>query len=191
MTLFYLFRHGETDMNKQRRWQGKSIDSLLNENGRRQAENLACQMKDSGIEIIYSSPLKRALETADIVGRTLNVPVLSDERFIEGSLGDAEGMVAEDIEKTFPFIFRQWHILDEEHMDVRFPNGDSKREMQTRMLQAMKSVAEQSYQTVGIVAHSAVIRYFLLSMNVLLPNIPHDRPLIVSFDNGVFSAVRI
>ena len=64
---FYVFRHGETELNRQKRWQGSGMDYELNESGRQQAEELAQKLAGKGLEIIFSSPLKRALQTAETV----------------------------------------------------------------------------------------------------------------------------
>ena len=66
---FYIFRHGETDYNAQKRWQGQGIDIDLNKTGLKQAEDLAEKMQHLGLEIIYSSPLKRARQTAEFVAK--------------------------------------------------------------------------------------------------------------------------
>ena len=186
MTTFFVFRHGQTDMNKQRRWQGKSVDSPLNDEGRRQARLLAKKMAQSRLDIIYSSPLKRALETAQIIGEALRVPVVADDRLTEASLGDTEGKTAEDIRRLFPKEFADWHNLDDAFLDARFPHGESKREIQQKMIAAMTDLAQKPYQNIGVAAHSAVIRYFILSMGVRMPDIPHDRALKIVFDDGVF-----
>ena len=64
---FYLFRHGETDYNKEHRWQGCGIDVSLNSRGIIQAQELASRLRECRIEHIYSSGLKRALQTAQMV----------------------------------------------------------------------------------------------------------------------------
>ena len=71
----YLFRHGQTDANKELRWQGCGINLSLNEEGRVQAFSVLEKLRNAGLECIFSSPLKRALETAEIVAEALNLPV--------------------------------------------------------------------------------------------------------------------
>ena len=61
---FYVFRHGQTDMNLAGRWQGSGIDVPLNETGLQQARQLAEELRYSGIQAVISSPLKRAVQTA-------------------------------------------------------------------------------------------------------------------------------
>ena len=76
MVDFYIFRHGETDINKQKRWQGSGTDVDLNETGRAQAACLFDKLKDKKLEIIYSSPLIRAYHTAQIAAKPLGIEVV-------------------------------------------------------------------------------------------------------------------
>lgn len=89
-TEFYFLRHGETDWNLQGRAQGQT-DVPLNENGRAQARAAQSLTKDLPIKTICSSPLARALETAQIIRETLNCPLEVVEDLRECSWGDCEG----------------------------------------------------------------------------------------------------
>ena len=88
---FYLFRHGQTDMNLARRWQGRLIDAPLNPTGIRQAETLADAVKPLRIQAVFSSPLLRAVQTAKIVVAAIGAPLFIDDGLIEGCFGEAEG----------------------------------------------------------------------------------------------------
>ena len=88
----YLIRHGETDWNLWGRVQGRE-DIPLNETGRKQAKKCADALEKSGAKIIVSSPLARAVETADIISGSLNsAKVIIDEALIERDFGDLSGM---------------------------------------------------------------------------------------------------
>lgn len=176
MKEFYVFRHGETEMNRLRKWQGRGIDLPLNENGRRQASELAERLKGLGLEAIFSSPLKRALETAQIAAGVLNVPVIVKENLTEGSFGVAEGKTREEIAAMYPDVSDAWHNLDADFMDACFQGGESKRQIQSRVLQALSEIAVLPYQRVGISVHSAVIRYLLLYFGIKQQQIPHGEP---------------
>ena len=78
---FYIFRHGETELNRRRRWQGSGTDYDLTEDGVSQAEELSAKLAGKGIEVIYSSPLLRARHTAEIAARMLKVPVKTEADF--------------------------------------------------------------------------------------------------------------
>ena len=89
--ILYIIRHGETDWNRIHRVQGRT-DIPLNEYGRHLAEETADGMKDLSIDLCYTSPLKRARETAQIILRDRAVPIFDDARIQEMSFGSYEGM---------------------------------------------------------------------------------------------------
>lgn len=94
----YLTRHGQTEWNVLKKIQGK-VDIELNENGKEQAKQIGEKLKNTKIDLIICSPLKRAKETAEIINSYLNVPIIFDERISERSFGEFEGMNIE----TFDF----------------------------------------------------------------------------------------
>jgi 2,3-bisphosphoglycerate-dependent phosphoglycerate mutase len=99
MTTLLLVRHGETDWNAERRWQGHA-DVPLNDCGREQAHALAEELASDGVDAIYTSDLSRARETADIVGARLGVPVSVDPDLREIDVGPLEGLTADEA-RTF------------------------------------------------------------------------------------------
>lgn len=89
--MLYIVRHGETDWNRQKKVQGHT-DIPLNEYGRHLAEETAEGMKDIPIDIGYTSPLKRARETAEIILKERNIPLLDEPRIQEIGFGIYEGI---------------------------------------------------------------------------------------------------
>ena len=94
MTTLLVVRHGETDWNAERRWQGHA-DVPLNDRGREQATALAEQLAGERIDAIYTSDLSRARVTAEIVGARVGVPVVVDPDLREIDVGSREGLVGE------------------------------------------------------------------------------------------------
>ncbi len=92
----YMMRHGETDWNKKHLWQGQT-DIPLNAKGRYVAELTREGMKEIHLDIAFCSPLCRAKETAEIVLRGRNVPLIVDERIIEMGFGPLEGKDMRDV----------------------------------------------------------------------------------------------
>jgi broad specificity phosphatase PhoE len=105
VTTLLLARHGETDWNRDRRWQGHS-NTPLNELGREQARELAESL--DGIDAVYSSDLARSRETAEIVADRLGLEVQVDERLRERSFGAWEGLTMEEIEERFQEAHDRW-----------------------------------------------------------------------------------
>jgi broad specificity phosphatase PhoE len=103
VTTLLLVRHGETDWNAERRWQGHA-DVPLNDRGREQAHALAEELASERIDAIYTSDLSRARETAGIVGERLAVPVLVEPDLREIDVGPLEGLTADEAK-----AFEGWH----------------------------------------------------------------------------------
>ena len=94
MTTLLLVRHGETDWNAERRWQGHA-DVPLNDRGREQARTLADRLAGERIDAIYTSDLGRARETAEILAARLGVPVVTDPDLREIDVGSREGLTGD------------------------------------------------------------------------------------------------
>ena len=89
--LIYIIRHGETDWNTKRLLQG-ATDIPLNQNGIEVARLTAKALKDVPFDVIYTSPLSRAVQTAEIMRRDRDIPIIPDERLKEISFGPYEGL---------------------------------------------------------------------------------------------------
>ena len=106
VTTLLFVRHGETDWNRDGRWQGHS-DTQLNDAGREQARRVAGELDD--VDVIYSSDLARARETADIIAAQLgDLEVNVDQRLRERSFGAWEGRTAPEIEADFAEQHARW-----------------------------------------------------------------------------------
>ena len=103
--MVYYFRHGETEWNKEHRYQG-AMNSPLTPNGKKQIE-LICTIFEKEPLLpnplkVYVSPLGRAVETAEILGKHINIEIVQDERLREISLGSWDGMTQNEIRRIFP-----------------------------------------------------------------------------------------
>lgn len=182
---FYIFRHGQTDYNLERRWQGCGIDSELNANGLEQAHKLAERLRPFQLEVVYSSPLKRALKTAEIVGETLNIPVKVNSGIIEGCFGEAEGMLKSEVGQRWPAIFKEWYAPAND-LNVGFPGGETKLQMQNRMLQAMEEIVKAPQRVFGIATHGSSIRYLLLYYGRKPSLMPNTALFHLVWEDGVW-----
>ena len=153
MTTILLARHGETDWNSERRWQGHA-DRPLNEVGREQARELAETLTDRAIDVVYSSDLVRAHETALIVGQRLGLPVGVDAGLREVDVGDWSGRVHSEIEGLDPDGYRRWR-----EGGKGWAGGESYEEMGERVVAAVLGLAARHPgETVLIVTHGGSIR---------------------------------
>lgn len=153
MTLFYVIRHGETDYNRNGRYQGQS-DIPLNEEGLRQTVLLANRMAAVPLDIIYSSPLMRAQETARAMagGRT----VALDPRLQEIDVGRCQGLTNPEIARQMPDF---WAQMQKEPDRTPFPGGENAYDLQKRSVEAMWAIRER-YPTgrVAVVTHGGVLK---------------------------------
>ncbi len=156
MTTFCLIRHG-TYEGMQRFLAGRKLGINLNNGGRREAELLGRALKDSPIEAIYSSPLERALETAEAVARPLNLDVRVRDGLNEIDYGDWAGT-------TFAVLSNQseWQRFNTFRSRTRIPGGESMQEAQTRILNELESLSGVHPDgVIAVVSHSDMIKAVL------------------------------
>ena len=135
---FYIFRHGETDWNKERRFQG-STDIPLNETGKEQALELKSKFQNLDVTHILCSDLIRAKQTAEIVFSDQNIKVEYFKELQECHLGDIEGMYRDEFDENYgDHFWEKWKNVNGEHMDFRFPNAESPREHLERLLRCLE-----------------------------------------------------
>ena len=121
MTTLLLARHGETDWNREQRFQGHA-DPPLNQTGRAQAVDLAVALAGEPLAAVYSSPLRRALETAEIVAAAHGQEPVTVDALLEVDVGSWQGLTRAEIEERYPDQFARW--LD--HVDgFGFEDGES------------------------------------------------------------------
>lgn len=146
MTRLYLVRHGETEWNRLRRIQGSS-DIPLNDTGRAQAVAVAEILSGHSFDVIVSSPLSRALETATIIANRLSMPLpLMFGELVERNYGDAEGSNSDDLAQRYP-------------PGTEIPGQETRAQVTERVIGVLHELA-QRYPEADIlaVAHGGVIR---------------------------------
>jgi len=144
MTTLLLARHGETDWNREGRWQGWA-DPPLNEAGRAQAQALAEQLRTTPFDAVYSSDLRRAHETAVIVAAPHAVPVVSDPGLREIDVGSWSGLTREEIARRFPGAER--------------PDGETRGEHLARVLHTVERIARAHVgERLLVVSHGGTMR---------------------------------
>ncbi len=153
--VLFLFRHGQTDWNREGRLQGHT-DTPLNATGLAQAEALAQRLLAHRLDAVVSSDLTRALTTARIIAEISGVPLLTDSGLREVSVGLAEGMLWEEAKARFGAeLTERWYSDD----NVAFPGGETGYETLTRGLAALRRVALTSpYRRLAVSTHGAMVR---------------------------------
>lgn len=152
MTEIVLVRHGETDWNAERRVQGHA-DPSLNERGREQARVLAQTMNGETFDAVYSSDLRRARETADILVGAAGLPPVLDPDLREAEMGSWSGLTVDDIQHRFPEQWARRRAGEQGH------DGETRAEVAERVLAAMRRIATaHPGGRVLVVSHGGAIR---------------------------------
>jgi len=165
LTEILLARHGETDWNRDNRFQGHA-DPPLNEIGRGQAEELAATLAHEPIAAVYSSPLRRALETAETVAARHELAPITVEALREVDVGSWQGLTRAQVETRFPEQFRRW--LD---YGPGWEDGETHEQMGERVLAALRELAHlHPDKHILVVTHGGPIRAALARAE----GIPHN-----------------
>ena len=143
------------------RFRGRA-DLALDDTGRRQAEAAALRLKAEHVAAIYSSPLKRALETASIIAKRLNISAQPLEGLIDIDFGSWQGLSPEEAAKQDSQLYKEW--LEHPHL-VRFPKGESLDVVRDRVLAAVNELAaKHKDETVILVSHKVVCQVLMCAM---------------------------
>jgi 2,3-bisphosphoglycerate-dependent phosphoglycerate mutase len=154
MTELILLRHGETDWNRELRFQGH-VDVSLNAIGLEQAQRLAGRLAGETAHQVYASDLLRARQTAEPVSRQLGLAAVTDSALREQSFGQVDGMRVDDIKAQHPQAWEGWLQF---HEDYCMPEGETTRQFHTRVMDAVRRiVAAHPGQTLVVVTHGGVL----------------------------------
>jgi len=152
-TTILLARHGETDWNAVGRWQGHT-DRALTERGRHQAVELAERLANDEIDAVYSSDLRRAVETAEPVAKRLGLPLQTLPELREVDVGTWAGLTRGEVAERFPDGFRRWS-----EWQTGWEDGETYDEMGDRVVGAILRLAgEHPGERILVVSHGGAIR---------------------------------
>lgn len=154
-----LIRHSETDWNVALKMQGHT-DTLLNENGRTQAAAMADMLEPLGITRIYTSDLKRALETGQIISLRLGVPVRADHRLRECKFGELEGLTFKEITNRTSFYENAG-----EPYDFTGYGGENKAQVVKRHLDFLtEAKSRHPGETILVIGHGTGLNTLLAAL---------------------------
>ena len=153
MTTILLARHGETDWNREGRFQGFA-DPPLNDIGRAQAAGLAAELADVELAAVYSSPLRRAFETAELLAAPHRLAPVAVEALREVDVGSWQALTREEVEARFPEQLARWLDYGQGWQD-----GESYEEMARRVVAALLQLAAaHDGERILAVTHGGPIR---------------------------------
>jgi broad specificity phosphatase PhoE len=153
VTTLLLARHGESDWNRSKRWQGFA-DRPLTDLGRQQAQELADRLDDTELDAVYSSDLRRARDTAEAVAHRKGLQVRTTPDLREVDVGSWSGLTRAEAEARFPEAYARWLEGGEGWED-----GETYQQLEDRVVRAFRNIAaEQEGGRVLVVAHGGTIR---------------------------------
>ena len=153
VTELLLVRHGETDWNRESRFQGHA-DPPLNELGRAQAGELAAALAGEELSAIYSSPLRRAFETAEVIAAPRGLSAVPVDGLREVDVGSWQSLTRTEVEQRFPEQFRRWLGHGQGWQD-----GETYEQMGERVIDTLRDLAgrHEGDRIVGV-THGGPIR---------------------------------
>ncbi len=187
----YLLRHGQTDWNRERRLQGW-LDTELNATGRTQAAAQAQIMRavQTGTKPLplYSSPLTRAVQTADILGAQLGAAPILDDRLREVHMGAWQGLTHAEIASRWPEAYHS-HSTDF-HLSINTKDGETLEALSQRLDSFLQGIYGPSI----IVTHGIALQYMrgqLLGLDLAATaNLGHEQAVIYAIQAGVENILR-
>ncbi len=161
----YITRHGQTNWNIERRFQGRT-DNKLNENGINQAHEVAEKLANEPLDLIICSPLIRAIQTAEIINKKRGIPILFDENLLERDYGELEGCYLKD------FDFKNIWNYDNSQICT---SGESVKDLFKRVHDFLDKLRKiYPNKNILLVAHGGIS----IAVNCYFNGIPEDGELL-------------
>jgi broad specificity phosphatase PhoE len=161
MTTLYLVRHGQTAWNREEVFRGRA-DIPLNETGRKEALLTGQYLERVKVDSLYSSPLSRAVETAEAIARYQGKEVQISQGLIDIDFGRWQGVSHEEVKERYGDLYRQWN--DTPHL-VRFPRGESLEDVRERALRVIDEIVrDHADETLLMVSHRVVNKTMLCGL---------------------------
>jgi len=192
-TRLILVRHAEAEGNKSRHFHGWT-DSCITERGHLQAKRVAERLNEMDIDVLYSSSLKRTLQTAEYISAVKSLPIIRTDRLKEINGGDWEGMTWAELQERWPEAYETWENNPHKH---QMPNGESMEEFQTRLVdEVMQIIHQNKGKNICIVTHGTAIRALIchfracdLEEMINVAWCDNTAVTIMDYEDGLFTTV--
>jgi broad specificity phosphatase PhoE len=184
MKRIYFVRHGQTEWNATRRFQGQ-WNSDLSELGRRQADANGRLLAHVGVDALFASPLDRTRQTAEIITSYVPLPVVFDERLKEWDCGDWSGHLRGEVEERWP---EEWAALLADRFHYRGPNCENYPDMFLRAQPFMEELLGQDAERVAVVSHGMIGKVMI---SILLGLQEHETLAVYQPNDVVFRVTTV
>ncbi|MGD9142906.1 MAG: histidine phosphatase family protein [Dehalococcoidia bacterium] len=156
-----LVRHGETDWNASETFRGR-VEVALNDVGLRQADDLGGYLANEKIDIIYSGPLRRAVDTAKSIADYQNLEVNTVKNLTDIDFGDWQGVSWKEVEEKYPELYRDWLDTPEQ---VKIPGGESLEDVRRRAVPFVEDAVMRCGEgKIVFVSHHVVIKVVICAL---------------------------
>jgi len=161
-TTIILVRHGQTEWNRVERFRGRA-DVPLNDMGVKQAEATGRRVAASWRPVaIYSSPLSRAVKTAEAIGRYTHLPIETHPDLADIDYGDWQALTPDEVRKRWPEMIEVWYKMP--HL-AHIPGGETLEDLRVRAMRTVADLAgKHAGQTIALVGHTVINRVILLGV---------------------------
>jgi len=160
MTTIMLIRHGETEWNVEETFRGRA-DIELNETGIKQAQLLAKYLEDLPIKAVYSSPLKRAIRTAELLVGPHHINVMPAPELIDFDYGEWQGLSHDTVRRKHKALYDEW--LKNPHL-VRMPKGESLDDVRKRAISLVTQVTAEHEGAIALVSHRVIHKVIICAL---------------------------
>ena len=192
-TTLIFIRHAEAEGNINREFHGFT-NSPITEKGHKQAQLVAKRLEDISMDVLYSSSLKRTLQTAQYIADVKQLPIIRTDKLKEINGGDWEGKLWDELPNLWPIEHKTWEHEPHVH---QMPNGESMVGFQNRLIEeVMKIVLDNQGKNIGVVTHGTAIKAMMcrflhkeLEEMVNIRWFDNTSVTIVEFENDRFNVV--
>lgn len=185
MCKLILIRHGESEANTQGIYQGQTYDTNLTALGKKQAQAAAEKVQQLPVARVFTSPLKRTFQTAQIIAREIRVPVIQDIRLLEIDHGDWGGQTKEKVAEMYPNLVKKWV---QNPTQVVMPRGENLAEVQKRVMSLVAQWRREGRdRSLAVVSHDVTLR--VLISHVL--GLPLNAIWNFRLDNGALTTINL
>jgi probable phosphoglycerate mutase len=154
-----LVRHGETLWNSERRIQGCRSNTELSTRGKQQVEKIALSLKNHKVASIFSSPLKRAMDTACVIAQAYGLEVRAMPGLKEIDAGELEGLTEKQLKGRYSEFWEEWK---RGNPSLRLPGGESLDELQRRAWRVIEQIIENYPDEVVV-----VVGHFFINLTII------------------------
>lgn len=153
-------RPGETEWNKIGRWQGV-VSIPVSTTGMKQAKRLAQFVRNIGMDVIYSSTLRRARDTAAVISEYTHTKIVYDQRLRERNMGEWQGLTTPEIQQ---WCRADYQKLLEDPQEFMIPGGESREQVAQRVHACFDEIIAGEENTIGIISHTTAVRSLLAQL---------------------------